>query len=221
MEEWLCKIFSLFIAWNLSTLLRVTQTKADDLNLINSSVFKMFFYSLNISYVSMMYIDHIHLLPPLQLFPVPLLHLLSSCVFSFILWLLINLSPVTPAHKRMGVCPSNIPAATSPKESDSLSSHQLQVAPLIGVGPFPIPGAVQTPYLLWYDAYCSYLMSRSPHPTALLPSRWLFLSGVPWAFGGWWRGPIYSGALGVIYLQHCDQIEDSINSSRRKFFNQG
>lgn len=43
------------------------------------------FYSLNISYVSMMYIDHIHLLPPLQLFPVPLPHLLPSCVFSFIL----------------------------------------------------------------------------------------------------------------------------------------
>lgn len=37
-EEWLCEIFSLFIAWNLSTLLRVTQAKADDLNLINSSV---------------------------------------------------------------------------------------------------------------------------------------------------------------------------------------
>lgn len=42
-EEWLCEIFSLFIAWNLSTLLRITQAKADDLNLINSSIFKMFF----------------------------------------------------------------------------------------------------------------------------------------------------------------------------------
>lgn len=62
-----------------------------------------------------MYIDHTHLLLPLnssQYPPPSQLHVPFT-------WLLITLSPVTVTQKHMGVCPSNIPAATFPEESNS------------------------------------------------------------------------------------------------------